>query len=164
MLAVPVAPAPEPEGPAEPEGRGPPEYRKSRSVVTYREGVLFRALILAVAGRYQVLAKVRLADFIWLANEPAEAKFHRNQILCKHVDFLICDRVTLAPLLAVELDDSSHQQPDHQARDQFKDDLFQMVDLPLLRLPIQPGYRSAELRAIIDGKINPQEAVSTPSE
>lgn len=40
------------------------------------------------------------------------------------MDFLLCDRESLQPLLAIELDGHSHNRPGHQARDKFVDGVF----------------------------------------
>ena len=122
-----------------------PEYRKSKSILTYRERILYRALGKAIDNEYLVMAKVRLADFVWLANEPEDRKHHTNQILCKHVDFLLCGKFQLEPLLVIELDDPSHQWPGHQERDKFKDDTFAAIGVPILRVIMQDSYSIPEL-------------------
>lgn len=131
----------------------PPNYRLSNSLFTFQESKFYRVLVQAAGNRYQIFAKVRLADFVWLANYPREQKYHKNQILCKHVDFLLCERGRFASILAIELDDSSHKRPESQARDEFKDGLFKVVELPLLRLDLQKEYSAQHIREQIDGKL-----------
>lgn len=140
-----------------------PEYRKSKSVLTYRERILLRAIRRAVAGDYTILMKVRMGDFVWLANEPQDRKFHSNQVQCKHVDFLLCDKVTIEPLLVVELDDSSHKKYDHAERDKFKDDTFDAVGIPYIRVQIQDKYDAEILKKQIREKIG-EHPLFTPSE
>lgn len=70
----------------------------------------------------QICPKVRLLDLI----EPKkgiDGKQRRallNKIQSKHVDFTICDE-KLNVLLILELDDSSHDVPERQQRDNFVD-------------------------------------------
>ena len=124
----------------------PPRYQKNRSLFSPRELVFYRALIEAVGSEYQVFAKVRLADFVFLANEPKDRKAHVNPILCKHVDFLLCAREELKPVLAIELDDSSHRTKyDTHESDEFKKRTFGAIGLPLLRIELQPKYSVPEL-------------------
>lgn len=130
-----------------------PEYRKIESVLTYRELGFLWALRRANEGKYTILMKVRLADFIWLVNDPPDKRFHKNQIMSKHVDFLLCHRVTLEPLLVIELDDSTHDLPDHAARDRFKDETFEMAGLACLRVPLQKEYDIAALKQQLNEKI-----------
>jgi hypothetical protein len=107
----------------------PPQYRKRESLFTYREREFYRVLIEEVGNEYQIFAKVRLGDFVFLANEPTDRKYHSNQIQCKHVDFLLCDKVSQQPLMAIELDDSSHDKYDRRESDEFKTRLFREVGL-----------------------------------
>lgn len=127
-----------------------PDYRQRDSVLSPRERVFYRALLEAVKGDYLVFPKVRLADVVYLANEPHNRKYHNNQILCKHLDFVLCDRLQYRPALAVELDDSSHVRYSRQESDRFKEATLKAVGLPFLRLDVQPFYDVATLRTEID--------------
>jgi len=134
----------------------PPRFVLNASLLTFQERKLYLVLLRATERRYEVMAKVRLGDIVRLANNPADAKFHRNQVLCKHIDFVLCTVGMLRPLLVIELDDPSHRFPDHAARDQFKNDLFAAVGLPLLRIELQGSYRADDLRDRIAAAITAQ--------
>ncbi len=114
--------------------------------------MLYRSLVRAVEDRYQVMAKVRLWDFIWLENYPAERRHVLGNLSCRHVDFLLCEPNTLKPLLVIELDDHSHLKPEAQAADRFKDAVFAGAGLPLLRLD-HPNYSVRHLRDHIAAKL-----------
>jgi len=131
----------------------PPQYRKRESLFTYRERAFYRVLMEEVGSEYQVFAKVRLGDFVYLANEPADKKYRLNQIQCKHVDFLLCDKVKQQPLLAIELDDSSHTKYDHRESDEFKSRLLTEVGLKLLRVKVQQTYPKGEIKNQVHSKI-----------
>jgi hypothetical protein len=132
----------------------PPQYRKRDYLFTYRERVFYTALLEEVGTEYQIFAKVRLGDIVWLANEPENRKFYNNQIQCKHVDFLLCDKGVQRPLLAIELDDSSHDKYDRRESDEFKERLFAETGLPLLRVMVQQTYPKGEIRQQIRGKLH----------
>lgn len=123
-----------------------PRFSRKASLLTKPEGRLYRSLLRAVGGDYTVMAKVRLWDFLWLENEPPDRREYLSRLSCRHVDFLLCESDTLKPLLAIELDDYSHKKPEAQAADRFKDELFAVAGLPLLRLD-HPNYPPAQLRA-----------------
>jgi hypothetical protein len=127
-------------------------YSRKASILTQPEGRLYRSLLLAVASEYQVMSKVRLWDFIWLENDPPERGKHLGRLSSRHVDFLLCEPLTLKPLLAVELDDYSHKKPEAIAADQYKDELFAAAGLPLLRLP-HPNFPPRQLRERIEEKL-----------
>jgi hypothetical protein len=130
-----------------------PRYQKNRSLLTRAEHSLHQALLRANDNEYLIYPKVRMGDFVYLANEPEDRKFHVNQVLCKHVDFLFCDPRTLEPLLVIELDDRSHRQYVQIERDEFKDKTFAAIGLPWLRIVAQSEYDSATLRSQIREKL-----------
>ena len=135
-----------------------PKYRKNKSLLTKPEHILYRALLNANNNEFMVFAKVRMGDFVFLANEPQDRKFHVNQVLCKHVDFLFCDNQSLEPLLVVELDDSSHKQYEHSERDTFKNNTFAAISLPFLIIKVQQEYNSGFLRTQIKEKIRQRDS------
>jgi len=85
---------------------------------------------------------------MWLENEKdaERERIFKTQIWGKHVDFLLCNKWTLEPLLAIELDDKSHRQYDRRETDEFKNKAFALAKLPLLRVTIQKNYPRRELR------------------
>ncbi len=128
------------------------------SLLTQREQVTYRTLLSAFAGRYQVMAKVRLWDFLHLENDPLQAREYRTRLSCRHVDFLLCDPYTLRPRLGIELDDHSHFSVKGQADDRFKNELFAAAGLPLLRLD-KPNYTARELRERVAGVLGESQDV-----
>jgi hypothetical protein len=143
------------EFPAEAIPAGSPIYEKRRDgLFSYPERAFYRVLLEVVDPRYQIFAKVRMADLLWLSNEIKDRKYHNNQILCKHLDFVLCDKGWLKPALIIELDDSSHRRYDRRESHEFKDWVFRMVDLPLLRVPVQDAYSREELKAQIEEKMS----------
>lgn len=109
-----------------------------------------RVLMSAVANRLIVFPKVNLADLFFVATGNArENRILLNRIDRKHVDFLLCDPATLRPVVGIELDDSSHQRPERQARDALVDDVFAAAGLPLIRIPARAGYAAAEVEGAL---------------
>ncbi|MDM5002678.1 DUF2726 domain-containing protein (plasmid) [Escherichia coli] len=71
----------------------------------------------------------------------------------KHVDYLLCDKTDLKPLLAIELDDKSHQREDRIARDKLVDGIFKAVGLPVIHHPVKNTYSQSNLIMIISEAI-----------
>ncbi len=67
-------------------------------------------------------------------------KAHFSKIARKRVDFLICRIEDLSPLLVIELDGSTHAMAKRKERDEFLDEVFAAVGLPVLHVPVQPSY------------------------
>lgn len=134
----------------------PPQYQLRKSLCTYSERIFYEALQETVGSEYLILIKVRMGDIIWLEPEKNtdREKIFRTQIWGKHVDFLLCNKWTLEPLLAIELDDKSHGQYDRREADEFKNKAFALAKLPLLRVNVQKSYLRHELRTKALGEID----------
>lgn len=83
--------------------------------------------------------KVRLEDFIKTTGDGNEKMSLRGRIKSRHVDFLVCDD-KLYIKAAIELDDISHSGEKAQAVDQFKNELFTSINLPLIRIQVKKDY------------------------
>ncbi|EFH8375491.1 DUF2726 domain-containing protein [Escherichia coli] len=67
--------------------------------------------------------------------------------------YLLCDKTDLKPLLAIELDDKSHQREDRIARDKLVDGIFKAVGLPVIHHPVKNTYSQSNLIMIISEAI-----------
>lgn len=70
---------------------------------------------------------------------------YQNKIQSKHVDFLICDKENIKPVLAIELDDSSHLKIDRILRDTLVDKIFESAKLPILHIKTSANYDKEKL-------------------
>jgi len=96
---------------------------------------------------FRVFAKVRLADIYNVQKTPDRSAWQsaQNKISGKHVDFLLCRVTDLSPVLAIELDDATHEREDRRKRDLFLDEIFAASNLPLLRFKVQKAYRTEDI-------------------
>jgi hypothetical protein len=128
----------------------PLPYRRQPHLVTKGERALWFPLYRAVQGRYRVFCKVRLQDVVCAPKDhPQESRWFKK-IKGYHVDFVICDPQSTAPLLVVELDDRSHWSQRRQERDRFKNDVLAAAGMPIYRVLAAPAYSPDELAAEID--------------
>ena len=97
-----------------------------------------------------ICPKVNLGDlFFARSRDFGQHRTYTNKIDRKHVDFLLCDPVTMRPILGIELDDKSHLRVDRQERDEFVEKVFEAAKLPLARIPVRRSYSGAELNAFL---------------
>lgn len=89
---------------------------------------------LANVNGFTIMSKVRLADIVEVEKGFNKSEYftYFAKIQSKHVDFLLCDKQTVNPLLVIEIDDKSHERQDRIKRDKFVDNLFRTVNLPIL--------------------------------
>ena len=145
-------------------------FQRKEYFLTNAERSFFGVLQGAVGQQYLIFAKVRLADLVfipkgtfsavrpegvegWTAESPRAWRSHMNRIQSKHIDFVLCDRQSVRPLVAIELDDSSHQSADRQARDTVVEGVLEAAGLPLFRIAVRTGYNPADLTRAINEAI-----------
>lgn len=131
-------------------GRGRLPYSVKERLVTKAELRFYRALQKAAGKDFDIFAMVRIADILAVPQEHAQRRKWLGKILAKHVDFVLCEPANLTPLMAIELDDASHERPDRRERDEFVDHAFESAGLPLLRIKNNSSYDPAALRQLID--------------
>ena len=125
-------------------------YLARGQLVTKSELKFYKSLSKAVQDDFQIFAMVRIADLLRVEKNNKHRRKWLNKILAKHIDFVLCDPGTLKPLVCIELDDISHQRPERIERVKFVNQAFKSAQLPLLRIPTQPEYRSREIRELIE--------------
>lgn len=108
----------------------------------------FYEVLCRLAPQHTVFAKVRLADLVRVQASGREFWQRFNSISSKHVDFVLCDE-QLAPMVAIELDDASHEQPERLARDQFVDSVLASAALPIVHVRARRGYALEEIRQLL---------------
>lgn len=84
-------------------------YRKKDYLLSRAGRSFYEVLSRAVADDYHVFPKIRSVDLLYLPKGTTGRRVHLNQVVRKHVDFVLCDHTAVAPILVVELDDASHE-------------------------------------------------------
>ncbi|HWG77021.1 MAG TPA: DUF2726 domain-containing protein [Steroidobacteraceae bacterium] len=129
---------------------------RARALLSPGEGDFFNALVTALPPHVHVLAKVRLGDLIDVTLPKRDRQFwsHLNRINRKHVDFVLCMRSGLSVLGAVELNDSSHQNPKRMERDKLVRECLTAAGIPLIEIKASRQYTpsaiAAALRVVLD--------------
>jgi len=85
------------------------------------------------------MCKVRLADVVTCRMSPGRHGPFAS-ISQKHLDFVLCDPKTLRIILAIELDDRSHDAEDRQKRDRFVDEVLDRAGVTLIRFQARARY------------------------
>jgi hypothetical protein len=124
-------------------------YTRQPELLTRAERDFFAVLRAAAPPGWHVFPQVRLANLVTPRQGVRNWTLHFNRVAAKCVDFVLCAPHDTAPLLVVELDDSSHNRPDRQARDAFVDAALGSAGLPILHVRWRPRYDAEELAAAI---------------
>ncbi|MGH3831152.1 MAG: DUF2726 domain-containing protein [Pseudonocardiaceae bacterium] len=96
---------------------------------------------------YQVLVRNLLVNLSRLT--PRQETFVQRRV---SVDFVVYNRVTNHPQLAIEVDGFAFHEnnPTQLERDEIKDEIFRAHQLPLLRLPTTGSGEDQRIRQALD--------------
>ena len=124
----------------------PTAYRKRESVMNDSEKAFFFELQKQLPKGYYIFPNMRIADFI----DAVDGKgFYnrRNKILPKHIDFLICNS-PFEPMVALEVNGSSHNRPDRVERDELVRQIFVEANLPLEFVDVGTSFEQSVMRVM----------------
>jgi Protein of unknown function (DUF2726) len=109
-------------------------YRRREYFMTRHEAECYKALVQAVGNEYFIFPQAHLPTFID-ERLPGQSRFGaRAHIHMKSVDFVLCDKENISPVLAIELDDWSHDLADRKKRDVEVERILEEAKMPLLRI------------------------------
>lgn len=130
------------------------EYQPIKKLATSNELAFYQALIVVTKGKHTVFTKVRIADLMTPKKGVHDKKtWWRafNAIAKKHVDFVLCDPLTLEVKCLIELDDSTHNRPDRIARDKLVDTAAASAGVELKHFQVKNKYDYFELEKELYG-------------
>ena len=109
------------------------KYSAKYSLMTKTESDFFTKLERVVSERYYVFPQVHLSSLLDHRVKGQEWSYAFRHINGKSVDYVLCDRQTLRPTYAIELDDYTHDQTNRKKRDAEVERIFDEANLPLVR-------------------------------
>ena len=109
-----------------------------------------------------ICPKVRMEDFLIVTDKKNTLKY-RGYIKSRHIDFMICDD-RLYLLAGIELDDNSHMDKDTAEKDEFKNKVFQTINLPLFRIKMSQGMYEKQIDEVLNSITQGNTAIKTSVE
>lgn len=133
-------------------------FAKKTNLFTPVERQFLDLLETSVGNKYRIICRVRLTDI--LAVRPKTQKKTLRTALQRasghHLDFVLCDKKDLTPVIAVDL---VHQKGNgyKTQRDWFLSGALDAARIPHLRVKVKSGYKPADIRACINAKLAPMQ-------
>lgn len=109
------------------------QYKHKDFLMTYAEAEFFRLLLQVVGDQHSVYPQVHLSAIIEHRVKGQNWKAAFSHINGKSVDFAVCDSNNFKPLVAIELDDKTHERPNRRIRDEEVERILIEAKLPLVR-------------------------------
>lgn len=141
-------------------------YRVRNHFITENELKFYNALKLAVGERAVIQAQIGLWAICEVPRSYKDYTTAMNHVDRKRVDFLLCDPDSMMPIVAIEVNDRSHERRDRRERDAAVKSVLEEAGLPLLNVRADYAYDSGEVAERlapylppVQGKANPQPSV-----
>lgn len=120
------------------------KYNKKEKLLTQNEILFYKVINEALKDKNIIInSQVVLYEIIETKKNNKNFNSNFNKIKSKSIDFVLTDK-EFNILLCIELDDTTHNRKDRIKRDDFINELFEELEIKLLRIPVQ-NYYSVEM-------------------
>lgn len=129
-------------------------YGRKDYIMTKAEHDFFLRLSLIFQEHYHIFPQVHLSSILderKIKGQNWKAAF--RHINGKSVDFVICDKQYAKPLIAIELDDWSHDSKVRKKRDGEVERIFQAAELTLVRFTNISNLTNLDIESKINEKL-----------
>lgn len=109
-------------------------YNRKYVIMTEREQEFYKKLKLVCGDSILIFPQIHLSSLFFHNVKGQNFKLAFRFINRLSVDFVLVDSRNFKTLLAIELDDSTHNEKDRIKRDLIVNDIFEKANLPLLRV------------------------------
>ncbi|QTI96500.1 MAG: DUF2726 domain-containing protein [Candidatus Nanogingivalaceae bacterium] len=109
-------------------------YNRKYVIMTEREQEFYKKLKLICGDSILIFPQIHLSSLFFHNVKGQNFKLAFRFINRLSVDFVLVDSRNFKTLLAIELDDSTHNEKDRIKRDLIVNDIFKKANFPLLRV------------------------------
>ncbi|MCU4677460.1 DUF2726 domain-containing protein [Catenovulum sp. 2E275] len=130
-------------------------YKKNTALFTEAERAFMLKLEQAVGDQFRVVNRVRLSDVVSVTSgiQKRAEQAAKLKASAKTLDFVLLNRQTLEPVAAIDLVNTDSKEGYKTKADWFVKGALETVGIPHVRIRVKAGYKSAEIRACLAGKI-----------
>ncbi len=123
------------------------KYLRKEFLLSRAEHEFFDVLNEIVGSNYYVFPQVHLITLLDHRIKGQNWRGAFRHIDEKSVDFVICDKNYIKPLLAIELDDRTHSYESRKLRDEEVSSTLQDAHLPLLRFKNHGNFNKEDIKS-----------------
>lgn len=128
-------------------------YKRKDFLMSRAEHEFFDILVDITKDQYYVFPQIQLSTILdnKVVGQNWKGAFrHINE---KSVDYVVCDKAYIKPLLAIELDDRTHERENRKVRDGEVERILNNANLPLLRFGNNGYFNKEEIQRLISEKL-----------
>ena len=128
-------------------------YKRKDFLMSRAEHEFFDILVDITKDKYYVFPQIHLSTILDNKVVGQNWKGAFRHIDEKSVDYVICDKAYIKPLLAIELDDRTHERENRKIRDVEVERILSNANLPLLRFGNDGHFNREEIQRFVLEKL-----------
>ena len=132
-------------------------FKPKANLFTQVERSFLELIEQAVGHQYRVVCRVRLIDILAL-RQNTDKKTAKTALLRaggRHLDFVLCDKRDMTPVVAIDLVHNKGKEGYKSQRDWFVSGALDAARIPHLRIKVKSGYTAQEIAECIETKLAP---------
>ena len=132
-------------------------FKRRTTLFSQAERSFLELIEQAVGSQYRIVCRVRLTDILTLRQntDKKTAKHAMLRAAGKHLDFVLCDKADMTPIVAIDLVHHNGKEGYKTQRDWFISGALDAARIPHLRIKVRSGYTAQEIAECIDAKLAP---------
>jgi hypothetical protein len=118
----------------------------------------FLELLEQAAGQeFRIVCRVRLSDLVMPPKgvQKKHASTLKSKAATRHVDFVLCDKRDMQPVLAIDLVHKQGGDGYKVQKDLFVSNALDNANIPLARIKVKSGYALDDIKECIETKLIP---------
>lgn len=132
-------------------------FKKRPTLFTKVECSFLELLEEAVGDEYRVMCRIRLTDIISLRQntDKKTARTAMGRASGRHLDFVLCNKLSMDPVVAIDLVHQKGTEGYKSQRDWFVSGALDAARIPHLRIKVKSGYKPKDIRDCVEAKLAP---------
>lgn len=129
-------------------------FTKKSSVMRNDERILFDILMKQYSDKYYIFPQMSLSNVLDVKEESKDHDNLFHEINKRILDFIFFDKITLAPVLVIELNGGSHMMLNRKNKDKILENLLENAKVPFLPIEKQLTYNTLSIFEEINKKVS----------
>lgn len=132
-------------------------FRGKKQLFTPVEHAFLQLLEQAVGHEFRIISRVKLNDVLTVHQHANKRQARAAQLRAggKQLDFVLCTRQDMTPILAIDLVHKQGKEGYKTQRDWFVSGALDAAGIPHARIKVKAGYSVDDIRECIENKLIP---------
>ncbi|QJR80103.1 DUF2726 domain-containing protein [Alteromonas pelagimontana] len=132
-------------------------FRRKNQLFTPVEHTFLTLIEQSMGREFRIVCRVRLSDLLTVPQQTnkKQASAALARASSRQLDFVLCDKEDMTPVLAIDLVHSSGKEGYKTQRDWFVSGALDAAGVPHARIKVQSGYSVEEIRECLENKLIP---------